>query len=135
MQPRRPPSLLRSCGVLPGLSSFPHFERDPRGPSESLLCDIAALKDRLPTGGRVSQRIMARYFWDTILGIKRSFRQPRMRPSLTQHIHSYHTPFRNTRFRGPRHKVHGSRLEPITHFNGSICFSFHRVLCALYRSK
>jgi hypothetical protein len=32
MQPRRPPSLPSTCGVFPGLSSFPHFERDPRGP-------------------------------------------------------------------------------------------------------
>jgi hypothetical protein len=29
---RRPPSLPSPCGVFPGLSWFPHFERDPRGP-------------------------------------------------------------------------------------------------------
>jgi hypothetical protein len=32
MEPRRPPSLPSPCGVYPDLSSFPHFERDPRGP-------------------------------------------------------------------------------------------------------
>jgi hypothetical protein len=69
MQQRRPPSLLPCCRVLPCSSSFPHFERDPRGPSKSPCSDIAALRDRLPTGGKVAHRIMPRYFWDTILGL------------------------------------------------------------------
>jgi hypothetical protein len=30
--------------IFPDLSSFPHFERDPRGPSESDCSDIAALR-------------------------------------------------------------------------------------------
>jgi hypothetical protein len=64
MQPHRPPSLLASCGVFPGLPSFPHFERDLRGPSESPCSDIKALRDRLPTGDGVAQRIMPRYFRD-----------------------------------------------------------------------
>jgi hypothetical protein len=32
MEPRRPPSQPSPCGVFSGLSSFPHFERDPHGP-------------------------------------------------------------------------------------------------------
>jgi hypothetical protein len=67
MQPRRPPSLPSTCRVFPGLSSFPHFERDPRGPPENTCSDIAALRDRLPAEDRVVQRIMPRYFWGTIL--------------------------------------------------------------------
>jgi hypothetical protein len=31
---------------------------------EIACSDIAALRDRLPAGGRVAQRIMPRYFWD-----------------------------------------------------------------------
>jgi hypothetical protein len=67
MEPRRPPSLLPSCGVLPCLSSFLYFERDSRGPSKSPCSDIAALRDRLPAGGRVAHRIISRYIWDTTL--------------------------------------------------------------------
>jgi hypothetical protein len=34
MQPRRPPSLPSTCGVFPGFSSFPHFERDLHTPGQ-----------------------------------------------------------------------------------------------------
>jgi hypothetical protein len=67
MQLRRPPSLPSTCAIFPGLSSFPHFERDPRGPSQIPCSDIAVLRDRLPAGGRVVQRIIPAYLWDTIL--------------------------------------------------------------------
>jgi hypothetical protein len=62
MQPRRPPSLPSAWGVFPGLSSFPPFERDPRGHSESPCSDIVALRDRLPTGGQGSAEDYAKVF-------------------------------------------------------------------------
>jgi hypothetical protein len=49
-------------GLFADLSSFPHFERDPRDP------DIYS-----QAGGRVAQRIMPRYFWDTALGFYEPF--------------------------------------------------------------
>jgi hypothetical protein len=53
MRLRRPPSLLPFCLAFPGLSSFPHFERDPRGPSfTSPVFSKPAMGSGQPKSGR-----------------------------------------------------------------------------------
>jgi hypothetical protein len=67
-KPLRPPHPSPRAAHRAATSSFLYFETDPHDPSGSPCSDIAALRDRLPAGGWVVQRIIPRYFWDMILG-------------------------------------------------------------------
>jgi hypothetical protein len=75
MQPRRPPSLPSTCGVFPGLSSFPHFERDPHGPDIHSrvgtrtvhgAVSMARAKAIDATAGQVAKPEACNVFWKRI---------------------------------------------------------------------
>jgi hypothetical protein len=66
MQPRRPPSLPPTYRIFPGLSSFPHFERDPPRPWPD---DMENSEPELPANVDIVQKQVPTQLWSPLQSV------------------------------------------------------------------